>query len=404
MKKTIIFIVLIVLAVAIGWQFYFKNESSLQKPQARPKNSAVPVEVVPVKKGIISDTSVFSGSLLPSSQFTVAPKISGRLEKILVDIGDRITEGQLIAILDDDEFVQQVEQAKAELNVVKANIEENVSALNLAGREYERAKALRGKKIVSESELDVAEAQYKAKEAQEKVLKAQLAQKEAALRAASVRLGYTRIKASWKNGDTYRVIGERYTDEGAMLNANAPIVSIIDIQNLIAAINVIEKDYPRIKKGQSATILTDAFPGKSFEGSVTRISPILKESARQAHVEVTVANSSLLLKPGMFVRAEIEFGRHENATIIPARALITHQGKQGIFRIDTATMKAQFIPVDLGIKAGDLVEVTNPPLSGPVVVMGQHLLNSDSAILLPDRKDEATPGKQGSVKTKRSQG
>jgi RND family efflux transporter MFP subunit len=291
----------------------------------------------------------------------------------------------LIALLDDDEFVQQVEQAKAELDVAKANIEENVSALNLARREYERAKALRGKKIVSESELDVAEAQYKAKEAQEKVLTAHIAQREAALKAAEVRLGYTKIKASWKNGDTERVIGERYVDEGTMLNTNAPIVSIIDIQNLTAVIHVIEKDYPRIKRNQRAVITTDAFPGIEFTGTVERISPILKESARQARVEITVANPSQLLKPGMFVRAEIEFDRHEDTIIVPVTALIKNLDIQGVFRVDTATMKAHFVPVELGIKAGDLVEITSPPLSGPIVVMGQHLLNDGSAVFLPGK-------------------
>ncbi len=404
MKKTIVFIVIILLAIAIGWQFYFKKEFPSKKPQARAGNSAVAVEVVPIKQGTIRDTKIFSGNLLPSSQFTVAPKISGRLEKIMVDIGDRVSRGQLIALLDDDEYVQQVEQAKAELDVAKANIEENVSALNLASREYERTQGLREKKIVSESELDVAEAQYGAKKAQKRVLLAQVAQREAALKAATVRLGYTTIKASWENGDKYRVIGERYIDEGAMLNSNAPIVSIIGIQKLTAVIHVIERDYPRIKKKQAAQITTDAFPGKGFTGNVTRISPILKESSRQARVEITVANPSQLLKPGMFVRVEIEFERHENATIIPLTALITHQGKQGIFHVDRATMKAQFIPLELGIKAGNLVEVTSPPLSGSIVIMGQHLLNSDSTVLLPDEKGTAIPGKPGNGNPKRSEG
>lgn len=395
MKKVIIVIIFAVLVAAAGWQFYVKGKSPSKNPQADPKNSAVAVEVVSVKQGIIRDTSVFSGTLLPSSQFTVAPKISGRLEKISVNIGDRVTQGQLIALLDDDEYVQQVEQAKAELDVAKANIEENLSALYLARSEYERAKALREKKIVSESELDVAEAQYKATEAKQKVLLAQVAQKEAALKFATVKLEYTRIRASWENGDSYRVIGERYVDQGAMLNANAPIVSIIDIQNLTAVIHVIERDYPRIKKGQAAKITTDAFPGKDFNGKVTRIAPVLKESARQARVEISVANPSELIKPGMFVRVEIEFARQENATIIPVNALIKHQDILGIFLADGETMKAQFIPVELGIKTGNLVEVSSPTLSGLVVVMGQHLLNDGSALLIPGKEEIFSPRKTG---------
>ncbi|MBN2568579.1 MAG: efflux RND transporter periplasmic adaptor subunit [Deltaproteobacteria bacterium] len=399
MKKAIILIVLAVLVAAAGWQFYVKGKSPSKSPQANPRNSAVAVEVVSVKQGTVRDTSVFSGTLLPSSQFTVAPKISGRLEKILVNIGDRVTQGQLIALLDDDEYVQQVEQAKAELDVAKANIEENISALNLASREYERTQGLRKKKIVSESELDVAEAQYKAKEAKQKVLLAQVAQKEAALKFATVRLGYTRIRASWENGDSYRVIGERYVDQGAMLNANAPIVSIIDIQNLTAVIHVIERDYPRIKKGQAAKITTDAFPGKDFNGKVTRISPVLKESARQARVEISVPNPSELIKPGMFVRVEIEFEKRENATIIPVNALIKQQDAVGVFLAEGKTMKARFIPVELGIKTGDLVEVSSPTLSGLVVVMGQHLLKDGSPLLITGQENMSSPKKKGGVNT-----
>ena len=404
MKKTIIFVVFAVLSAAAGWQYYVHHESPSEKPRARNGNSAVAVEVVPVKRGIIRDTSVFSGTLLPSSQFTMAPKVSGRLEKIMVNIGDRVSRGQLIALLDDDEYVQQVEQAKAELDVAKATIEENVSALTLAQREYERAQGLRKKKIVSESELDAAEAQYLATEAKRKVLLAQLAQKEAALKAATVRLEYTRIRASWENGDRYRVIGERYVDEGAMLNSNAAIVSIIDIKKLTAVIHVIEKDYPRITKGQGARITTDAFPGKVFTGSISRISPILEETTRQARVEITVPNSSQLLKPGMFVRVEIEFDRHDNATIIPLTALITHRDRGGVFRVDEKTMTAHFIPVELGIRAGDVVEIASPTLSEPIVVMGQHLLNNGSTVLLPDGKGQSPSGKKRSGKPQSSEG
>ena len=394
-KKIILFIVLII-AAFLSWNFYYKKDSSIAKPAKSPRNSSVAVETAPVQKTTIRDTRTFSGTLLPDSQFIVAPKISGRLEKIFVDIGDRVSRGKLIAHLDDDEFVQQVEQAKAELDVAKANIEENLSTLSLAQREYDRAKALRGKKIVSESELDVAEAQYKAKEAKEKVLMAQLAQKEAALRAATVRLEYTRIRASWENGKEYRVVGERFVDEGAMLKSNDPIVSILSINPLTAVIHVIERDYPRIKIGQQATIITDAFPDKTFNGTIQRISPILKESSRQAQVKITASNPRWLLKPGMFVRVEIEFARHTDATVVPITSLVKRDDSQGVFLIDRENMKARFIPVKFGIINGDYAEVMSPPLSGLVVTIGQHLLEDGTPVLLPGAQEKPSPGKKES--------
>ncbi|NQU03794.1 MAG: efflux RND transporter periplasmic adaptor subunit [Syntrophaceae bacterium] len=398
MNKKIIFFIVLIIAAFLSWNFYYKKDSSTATPAKRPRNSSVAVETAPVQKTTIRDTGTFSGTLLPDSQFIVAPKISGRLEKIFVDIGDRVSRGKLIAHLDDDEFVQQVEQAKAELDVAKANIEENLSTLSLAQREYDRAKALRGKKIVSESELDVAEAQYKAKEAKEKVLIAQSAQKEAALKAATVRLEYTRIRASWENGKEYRVVGERFVDQGAMLKSNDPIVSIISINPLTAVIHVIERDYPRIKIGQQAVITTDAFPNKTFNGTIQRISPILKESSRQAQVQIMASNPRWLLKPGMFVRVEIEFAMHTGATVVPISSLVKRDDSQGVFLIDRETMKARFIPLKLGIINGDHAEVVSPPLSGLVVTMGQHLLEDGTPVLLPGEQKEPSPGKKESSK------
>ncbi|GAI79215.1 unnamed protein product, partial [marine sediment metagenome] len=351
MNKKYVIVAIVVVAALIGWKIYQKTLHST-KSSMRQRNISVAVEVTPVKKATIREVGIFTGTLLPESQFIVAPKIAGKLEKMFVDIGDEVKRGQLIALIDDDEYVQQVDQARAELDVARANTEENRSALNLARREFERAQALREKKIVSESELDVAEAQYKAALAKQKVAVAQVAQKKSELKTAQVRLDYTRIRASWHNGSQPRVVSERYVDEGAMLTANAPIASIIDIRTLKAVIHVIERDYPRVRAGQGAVITTDAYPDKIFTGTIERIAPILKEAARQARVEINVPNPKKLLKPGMFVRVQIEFGRHDNATVVPVNALTRSNGQRGVYLADTENMRAKLIPVEVGIISG----------------------------------------------------
>ena len=387
MKKWVIGVVVLTIAILTGWQIY--NKTVLFEKQTSPVGkSSIAVETRPVETTSIREMEVFTGNLLPKSQFDVAPKIPGRLEKLFVNIGDEVKQGQLIAILNDDEFIQQVDQAKAELDVARANIEENRSTLNLAQREFERAKLLREKKIVSESELDAAEAQYKTALARQKVAVAQVAQKEAELKTNQVRLAYTRIKASWENGNESRVVGERFIDEGGMLTANSPIVSIIDISHLRAVIHVIERDYPRVKMGQRAVISTDAFPGRTFEGSIARIAPLLKEAARQARVEIDIPNSENLLKPGMFVRAEIEFDRHDNATVVPVDSLVKDNGQWNIFIADTETIRVKLVKVRTGIISENMVEIVEPALSGSVITVGQHLLEDGSAISLPEKKTE----------------
>ncbi|MBN2688234.1 MAG: efflux RND transporter periplasmic adaptor subunit [Deltaproteobacteria bacterium] len=388
-KKSIIAATIMVIAV-IGWWIYSKIPVATRESVGKSVMS-VAVEVTPIKKSLIREVGVFTGTLLPESQFIVAPKIAGKLNKLFVNIGVHVKQGQLIALLEDEELVQQVDQARAELAVARANLEESRSALNLAQREFERAQALRKKKIVSESELDAAEAQYRAGMAKQKVAIAQVAQKEAELKTSQVRLDYTRMKASWADGGNPRIVGERFVDEGAMLAANTPVVSIIDIHTLTAVIHVIEREYPRIMMGQDAVITTDAYPDRAFRGTIARIAPLLKEAARQARVEVAIPNPERLLKPGMFVRVEIEFNRRANATVVPVNALTKHDGRQGIFLADMETMRAKLIPVTVGIVSNDMAEIVEPPVSGMVVTVGQHLLEDGAVITVPEkRKDETS--------------
>ena len=256
MKKFLTLIIVLAFLGLVGWQVYQKVSAPENRTRRQQKAVPVAVEVTPVKKKTIQDVGLFTGTLYPKSQFIVAPKLGGRLERLFVNMGDRVKRGQLIAILEDDEYLQQVDQSRAELEVTKAKIEETRSNLGIAEREFNRAQALRKKKIASQSELEAAEAQFKAQSAMLRVAKAQVAQKEAALKASQVRLSYTQIQASWEDGDQYRVVGERFVHEGAMLAPNASIVSILDIGTLTAVVHVIERDYSKIVTGQEAVVTT----------------------------------------------------------------------------------------------------------------------------------------------------
>jgi RND family efflux transporter MFP subunit len=418
MKK--LFLVLLVLAIVAvaGWQAYKRITISAKKGLRRGGGGAVTVETQPVRKGVIKDIGIFTGSLLPKSQFVVAPKVAGWLKKLLVNVGDTVRQNQVIAVLDDEEFTQQVEQAKAELQVAKANAENCATDLDLAQREYERAKTLREKQIASASELDEAEATFNACQTKLKVSLAQATQKQAALEGANLRLSYTRVQAFWENAGEIRVVGERFVDEGALLQANQPIVSILQNDPLTAVVYVVEKDYPKVQVGQQAIVSTDAYPDKTFTGAIVRIAPLLKETSRQARVEIEIPNADHLLKPGMFIRAQIEFARHDNATLVPLAALVKRNGQQGVFvakpaldndaqspgtepnnvkRSPPSVWRASFVPVTVGIISGEITEVLEPRISGSVVTMGNHLLEDGSNIILPEDESafggETTPQK-----------
>ena len=386
MKKVLIIIIGLTLIGLVSWKVY-ERTSLLRKPAVMQRGAIpVAVETKPVLKTKIRDVGLFTGTLYPKAQFIVAPKIAGRLEKLFVNISDPVNGGQLIAVLEDDEHLQTVDQAGAELEVARANLEESRSALEISEREFERAKVLRQKKIASESELDTAEALFKAQSAKHKVAMAQVAQKEAAFKGAKVRLSYTQIHAPWEGDSGNRVVGERFVDEGAMLAPNTSIVSILDIDSLLALIYVIERDYSKVRIGQEGIVSTDAFPGRNFSGKVLRLAPLLKETSRQARVEIEVPNPEGLLKPGMFVRVQIEFTHKENATVVPVSALIKRKGVVGVFLADPAEMKARFFPLTIGIVNSEWAEVVKPSLDGSVVTLGHHLLEEGSTIILPPAK------------------
>ncbi|MDY0355456.1 MAG: efflux RND transporter periplasmic adaptor subunit [Sedimentisphaerales bacterium] len=406
MKKLILIAVIVTGIVAVGWEAHRRIVASgdTEKPN---RSVAVAVEVQPVREGMIRDIGVFSGSLVPRSLFVVASKATGWLRKLFVDIGDPVTRNEVIAVLDDEQFIRQVEQAQAELQVAKANAENGASALDLAKREYERVTALREKQIASVAEMDAAAAQFNASQTQMKVTLAQVAQKEAALEAAKLQLSYTQVRAFWEAGDPNRVVGERFVDEGALVQINQPIVSILENNPLVAVVFVIERDYPKIQIGQQVMITTDAFPGQTFAGHIQRIAPLIREASRQARVEIEVPNPGYLLKPGMFIRAQVEFATHQNATLVPFSALVRRSEQEGVFLVEETAPAApsppapertsqgpafqvRFVPVTIGIVNRDVVEVVEPEISGSVVTLGNHLLEDGSRVTLPQHRTAGT--------------
>ena len=107
-----------------------------------------------------------------------------------------------------------------------------------------------------------------------------------------------------------------------------------------------------------------------------------------------VPNPKRKLKPGMFLRARIEFGRCEGATVVPVAALARREGHVGVFRADTEKMKAHFVPLKLGITEGELAQVVEPPLAGQVVTMGHHLLEDGAPIRLPAAEPSEAEGQK----------
>ncbi|MDX1514785.1 MAG: biotin/lipoyl-binding protein, partial [Gammaproteobacteria bacterium] len=132
MKRLVIVALVLAVAGAIAWLGNSGVKELSKKSARRGGADAVPVEVAAIRTGAIEQRRTFTGTLEPKAEFVVAPKVSGRIERLNVDLADTVTRGQVVAKLDDDEFVQSVAQAEADYAVAKANLAEAVSLLNIA--------------------------------------------------------------------------------------------------------------------------------------------------------------------------------------------------------------------------------------------------------------------------------
>jgi RND family efflux transporter MFP subunit len=382
-KFSVSLVVSLLIAAAIGW-FLFEQLNGPDRGPGRGKRlvKAVPVEVAPVQRGPMKLERVFSGTLDARAQFVVAPKVSGRVERIYVNLADTVERGQVVAELDNDEYVQAVAQARANLEVAQANVAGAKSALENATRELDRSRRLRERGIASESQFDSARANQLEKKSQLEVTKALVNRAESALRSANIRLGYTKVTAGWSNGSDRRIVAERYVDEGETVTANAQLLRIVEIDPIVAVVFVTERDYARLTAGQPAILTTDAFPGQRFDGRIERIAPVFREATRQARVELTVANSDLLLKPGMFIRATVVLAEVANAISVPEQALALRDGVSGVFVVNADGQSVAWRKVETGVREKGRVQVSGEGVSGRVVILGQHLLKDRSAITI----------------------
>lgn len=400
-------IIIVGLMVGLGIRV-FQLEHEKNNPKSKRNAAlAVSVKVGVVEKGPVRDIGRFNGSLEAKYRFLVAPKITGRLVHLAVNAGEKIEPGQLIAKLDDDELVLAVEEATATLAVAEATQAQSTTSVELSQREYDRQFSLHQSGVATVQRLDEAKTDLEIKKALHRLNQAQIVRQKASLDAARVRLGYATIRAEWdtSNGSSVRYIGERYTDEGALLRANDPICSIIDTDLLTAVLDVPERLYPRLTAGMAVSIRVGAYPGEVFAG-VLRVRPAeLSAASRQAQVEVEVANHDQRLAPGMFAQAEVVFDERDDVPRLPVAALVRRDEKQGVYIVEertgeasgevrfesaSATTKsesgyqARFIQVVPGIIEGDWMEIKSPEITAPVVLLGQHRLIDNTPLELDD--------------------
>ncbi len=385
MKKALAWgMVAVVVAGLGGWVGYEAYRRTHEEDAvAVKKKVTIAVEANLPEKRSIQDARTFTGTLKPWSLFEVAPKVGGRLEEINFDIGDRIVGGSLIARIDETEYRQAFEQAEADLEVVRAKLQEAAVMVDLRRSEFDRQKSLMEKDATTKAQYESAETAFRAQEAAFRQCQAEVKRGAAVLENARLKLQDCTISAAWAPEGRPRFVGTRSVDQGALLSPNQPILSVAELDRLLAVIYVIERDYPYLRHEQEAVLSTDAYPKETFKGKVVRIAQVLQDSTRQAAVQLEIPNGDYKLKPGMYVRVTLEFASRQNATVVPRSALVKRDGRPGVFLLNAAEETASFVPVETGITSGDQIEILSPVLDRPVITLGNHLLTDGVEVLVP---------------------
>lgn len=282
-------------------------------------------ETAAVRKGSLKITVSATGTLKPVNQVEVGSEISGIIREVLVDFNDPVAKGQVLARLDAASLEAQYLQSEASLEVARAEhlqaqADAEETKVNL-GR-LENTYRLSSGKVPAKQDVDTAAAKHQVAMAQVKVAKANIARAEAVLEANASQLA----KASIHSPIT-GVVLDRSVETGQTVAASlqAPILFTLaeDLTNMMLYVSVDEADVGKIKEGQPADFVVDAYPDKTFPARITqvRFAPQTENGVVTYQCLLKVDNTDLLLRPGMTATAEIEVQNEPGALLVPNAAL-----------------------------------------------------------------------------------
>jgi HlyD family secretion protein len=275
-----------------------------------------------VSRGDVTEVVGATGTLQAVTTVQVGSQVSGTIQNLNADFNSVVHKGQVIARLDPSSFEARVGQARANLVSARANVERARSTVEDTRQKYERAKELAAEKLLPQSDLDTAKANYEGAVAQVKAAEAAVSQAVAALNQAQVDLDHTVISAPIDG-----VVIGRNVDVGQTVAASfqAPVLFTIanDLSRMQVNASVDEADIGRVQPGEEVTFRVDAFPEQTFEGRVeqVRLQPTTVQNVVTYNAIISVDNPGQKLKPGMTATVSIIVRRADDVLRVPATAL-----------------------------------------------------------------------------------
>lgn len=370
-----------VLLVMLAGLITFRLTSGGAKGDQRKHRVITVGTVTPVRQDL--DVRLeYTADISPNQVVNLFSRVDGYIARMYVDKGDFVKAGQLLVEIDHTDYVHAVNRAQANLAAARAEVLRQEANLRNARLALDRMKALIKDQFVSQQDLDTAQVNFDSAVAQLESARAQVKQMEVALQQAQTNLAYSYIRAPFAG-----YVAERNLDPGAYVTGSTAststmsrgILSLHDIETVRTLIEVVEKDIPLIRIGQAAEIRADAYPDRIFTGRVTRTVQAVNRNTRTMTVEVDLPNPDHLLKGGMFARVTIVVGVHPRAIQIPIDAVTRLEDNQYVYVVRDGI--ARQVPVELGIRSGNRVEITKG-LAGDeqVILSGKDLVSDGTAV------------------------
>ncbi len=346
------------------------------------------IEPVPIETALAAVRQVRrqierTADLAAAEVVQVVSKVPGKvIEQILVEEGQVVAKGELIARLEQDMIEARLDEVRAELASARAALAQAEAKLAVLARDRRRLEYLLQEKAVSRQKYDHIEAQYKAASAAADLARARIRKARAVLRRLKVLARDHRIPAPITG-----LVIKRHLDPGNLAAPGVPIVTLADISQVKVITSVAEKDLAFVVKGTPVSIRVDAFGGEMFRGRVSLVGTTVDPATRTARIEIRLPNRNGRLKPGMFAHVTIQLPPRR-ALVVPAQALERVPGTGQPFVYTVEDGRAVMHNVVAGESDRGLVEIKSGISAGALVVIeGQQRLRDGAPVKVVRRQE-----------------
>jgi membrane fusion protein, multidrug efflux system len=312
------------------------------------EKAVIPVKVATLAKSKIARTIDYTSTILPFEEVNMAPSTPGRVDKIYVEVGDRVSKGDNLLLMDRTQLLQ----LKLQLSSLTKDLSRLDTLLRTGSVKQQQYDQLKTQYDVTKTNVDFMEEN-------------------------------TLLKAPFSGIITgkYFENGEIYSGAPTTSTGRSAIVTLMQVDPLKINVSISEQYYPLIKRGLKANITADVYDNEVFTGNVFRVSPTINSATRSFITELELSNKNDLLKPGMFVRVSMDLGEVETF-VVPASNVLVQEGTNIRFVFVEENGLAKRVEVTIGKRFDDQLEIISETLKegSKLVVEGQSRLISGDKI------------------------